>query len=515
MKEPLAAGIEHGLDLPLDAVRLHNGTARGGHDREFTTDQTQWGYAVSFPIVIPPPPDTRRQPVIIVEVDVLSGSVGVGIVDTAMRNFVTSEIDVAATGGRARITLHPDRDLAAHIMVRNIASGGLRSRFRVIGATLQFAAVDRRRLVPIACPEIHPEVHQAPSLTGVFDVLISHSSRNWDPTECDRDHLRDRFAKPDRLRNLPSFESLPPDTSPYHGLLSLLRIRLSPSAVTSEVLQHLESRDKVMHSAVAGNRVFVCFEKGLTMFRRREGAPSVEVVPESAEHFSDPWFGGLHTVVPVDERTCLVSSAAADAILWLDVPRGKVVRRWRLPADRYGTNYTLDETTWLNEHYVPNDFQLGHLNCAAPDGRGGAYFSVLGQGDVGHVDGSGSSDVLVSGYVGCHGVRYEADRDWVYFSDSCSGRLMRVAGRGNATVLFAADSRWLHDAVHLAGGLFLLTLGDLNRLVLADVERGCLVAEWDFSEVRGTVQFLSVASDHRPDPIAVLKTPPGASAVQS
>jgi hypothetical protein len=40
-------------------------------------------------------------------------------------------------------------------------------------------------------------------------------------------------------------------------------------------------------------------------------------------------------------------------------------------------------------------------------------------------------------------------------------------------------------------GLFLLALGDHNRLVLADVDRSESLAEWDFSEAQGTVQFLS------------------------
>jgi hypothetical protein len=99
-------------------------------------------------------------------------------------------------------------------------------------------------------------------------------------------------------------------------------------------------------------------------------------------------------------------------------------------------------------------------------------------------------------------VRYDTRADLLYFCDSCRGRLMRVdglsratsRGRDRATVLFDAGSRWMHDAVHLGEGVFLITLGDTNRLVLVDTTRGRLFAEWDFSSVDGTLQFLSAYS---------------------
>lgn len=475
-----------------DDLQLHNSTKTTG-DLEFSTDPVQWSYSVSVPIGIPTAPEPELEPSIAVELQVLEGSVGVGVLDDSMQHFISSEVDVIASGRPVTVRLTPNPgDTRAHVMVRNAASGGSSSRFMVLGATLQFTACDRRLLVPTECPHIEPNVRGAPPLSGTFDLLISHSSRSWNADQCDRGYLERRYAKPDRLANPPPFESLPPNAAPYYGLLTVFRLQLSPAGVTSRVLQHYVSPEKVMHAAVAGDEVVVCFDAGLAVFARRQDAPFVDVVPESAERVVDPWFGGLHTVVPVDSRTCLVSSSGADAVLWLDLGRRQVVRRWRLPAPRYGTNYDLDGTTWLSEHYIPNDLQLGHLNCASPDGQGGAFFSVLGQGDVGCVDSSGHCEVLVSGYVGCHGVRYDRDASLLYFSDSCTGRLMRVNGRDRAAVLFDACSRWLHDAVHLAGGLFLLTLGDRNRLVLADTNTGRSLAEWNFSACSGSVQFLSV-----------------------
>jgi hypothetical protein len=184
-------------------------------------------------------------------------------------------------------------------------------------------------------------------------------------------------------------------------------------------------------------------------------------------------------------------------VLWLDVVLGRVTRRWRLPSSIYRSNYALDETTWLSEHYIPNDIQLGHLNCAAPDGSSGAFVSVLGQGDIGHVDASGMYRLLATGHVGCHGVRYAPGDNLLYFCDSCGGTLMRIEGDGRVETLFDTGSHWLHDAVHLAGDLFLMTVGDRNQLVLADVRQGRTLAEWHFSAAEGTVQFLSVARMHK------------------
>jgi hypothetical protein len=326
----------------------------------------------------------------------------------------------------------------------------------------------------------------------VFDVLVSHTSRRWVAEQCDRGYLRERWARPDRLRALPPFDTLPPHSAPYYGLLSVLRIELSANGVTGRLLQHFASPEKVVHAAVMGSRVVVALDDSVALFDRQAGNAYLD--PDSGRRIVDPWFAGLHTVIPVDGRTCVISGSGADAVLWLDTARGEVIRRWRLPAESYGTNYTLDQTTSLVEHYVANDFQLGHLNCAAPDGHGGVYVSVLGQGDIGHLRASGEYERIATDFVGCHGVRFAEADNLLYFSDSCSGRLMRVDGRDRTTVLFETGSRWLHDAVQLTAGLFLMTVGDRNRLVLGDIARGRVLAEWDFSAAEGTVQFLSVAA---------------------
>jgi hypothetical protein len=479
-----------------DTVRLHNRTTATGSHLEFVTDATQWSYAISVPITAADPPRGDVEAVVSVDVQVLEGTIGLGITDASQQRFISSEVDAKPAASPTRIELRPSlTDPSAHLMIRNTAAGAVPSRFRLLGLSLDYRARDRRLLVPTKAPAIAASAFGTTTRRGTFDVLISHSSRTWNADQCDRDYLAQRYTKPGRLDDLPPFDSLPPNAAPYHGLLSLFRLSFTDDGVRGQVLQHYVSPEKVVHAAVVGQRVVVCFDAGVATFAQRPDVSWIEVIPESSERITDPWFGGLHTVVPGAGTTCLLSSSGADAVLWLDLERKKVVRRWRLPASRYGMNYPLDETTSLIEHYIPNDVQLGHLNCAAPDGAGGAFFSVLGQGDVGRVDEAGRCRLLATGYVGCHGVRYDAAAGLLYFSDSCRGRLMRIDGVDRATLLFDAGSRWLHDAVHLSGGLFLLTLGDRNRLVLADTNAGRPLAEWDFSAVGGSIQFMSVAPD--------------------
>jgi hypothetical protein len=483
------------LLVAFDRVRLHNSTTRVGSRFEFRTDSAQWSYSVSIPLSIPAAGMTDRDPIVIVDAQVEEGRIGVGILDEPLQRYLGSEVDATATGRPFRIELRPSvSDTTVHLMVRNTASNGTPSRFVLRGAALEFRPRDQRVLVPRPSPEIVSRVHALPAVTGTFEILVSHSSRSWNAAQCDRRYLEGRYATPGRLDNPPPFDSLPPNAAPYHGLLSVLQLGLSPAGVAGRLLHHYESSEKIVHAAVLGDDVVVCFDAGLAVFARRPGIEPPEIDPERVVRIADPWFGGLHTVVPVDDRTCLVSSSGADAILWLDVPRREVVRRWRVPSERYGANYALDDTTWLSEHYIPNDLQLGHLNCAAPDGEGGAYFSMLGQGEIGRVDATGRCEILVGGFVGCHGVRLDRNADLLYFSDSCGGRLMRVDGRDRATVLFDAGSQWLHDAVHVKDGVFLMTLGDQNRLVLADTRAGRVLADWDFSALGGSIQFLSVVT---------------------
>ena len=495
---PSPNGTTLTLVLLGDSLSLHNQARLVADDLEFVSDPVQWGYSLSVPIDAPPEPDPQSQPLVVVGLHVLEGAVGVGMLDDDMLKFVTSEVDVRAESEPARIELRlASGGIPAHLMIRNAAEGGKPSRFKLIGITLQSANRNHTLLVAKTAPPIASLVHSSSAVTGVFDILISHSSRHWVREQCDREYLRERWGKPGRLEIVRPFDTLPSHAAPYYGLLSVFRIELSARGATGRILHHYISSEKVVHAAVMGTRIVVAFDDGVGIFGRRGKSECFDLDLDSGRRLTDPWFGGLHTVVPVDDTTCLLSSSGADAVMWLDTSSGSVIRRWRLPEDLYGVNYDLDTTTWLAEHYVPNELQLGHLNCAAPDGHGGVFVSALGPGDIGHLSASGEYQRLATGYVGCHGVRFAPKRNLLYFSDSCSGRLMQVNGPNRVTTLFETGSLWLHDSVQLTDGLFLMTVADRNSLMLADVEGARIVAEWDFSPAEGTVQFLSVAAAHR------------------
>ena len=116
----------------------------------------------------------------------------------------------------------------------------------------------------------------------MFDVLISRSSRRWFAEQCDRNYLRERYVAADRLRDLPPFESLPPNRAPYHGLLTVFRIGLSETGITSRVLQHYVSAEKIMHAASVGDQVVVCFD-GREQKRPVSGCPQFAHAPGTAE----------------------------------------------------------------------------------------------------------------------------------------------------------------------------------------------------------------------------------------
>ena len=168
----------------------------------------------------------------------------------------------------------------------------------------------------------------------------------------------------------------------------------------------IDSHFKIQHANLVGRRLVLCFENFLAVLPTvHEPVDNVDLRPGSPWRIDDPWFNGLHTVFPVSDDVCIVSSSSADAVLWVDLRSRKVIRRWRLPADIYGFNYDLTPSMSVVEHFIHNDIQLAHLNCAFPDGRGGCYVSTLFQGDIGHVDQDGRYSLLARGQVGCHGVR--------------------------------------------------------------------------------------------------------------
>lgn len=325
---------------------------------------------------------------------------------------------------------------------------------------------------------------------GDYLILLTHSSRPVDFNECSYQVLVDRYADPERLKNLPPLESLPHiDTRRhYKGGLSVLELTLSGGQANVRRVNYLDPGFKIQHAAMVDGRLVLCLEDALLLLDDPR-APFPEVPPVRIE---DPWFAGLHTVFPSGDGRCVVSASAPDAAMEVDLESQSVVRRLRLPSEIYGQHYALDDTCWLSEHYIYNDLQVAHMNCAWPTSDGSVYVSSLIHGDIGRFARDGSYEILLRGHIGCHAARVTADGKTLYFADSCHGALVLCETTGAIRDRIQVQSKWLHDVQHVSGDVFVLCLADKNLLVIWDAkERRPLLTE-SFSDKGESLQFVSV-----------------------
>ena len=176
----------------------------------------------------------------------------------------------------------------------------------------------------------------------------------------------------------------------------------------------------------------------------------------------------------------------------VDLRKKVVTRRQRLPEALYGRNYDLSPIDSLQDHYIHNDLQLAHLNCAWPVADGSIYVSTLIQGDIGKIRIDGSYQLIRHGHVGCHAARLTEDGRTLYFADSCKGRIVLCDPEGVERSVYQTASRWLHDVQHVTGDLYLLCVADSNTVMLVDVANGSTLIEEKFDGQGMSVQFLSV-----------------------
>ena len=469
-----------------DAIVHNQSLVTGSNPMDITTPAAQWAFAISFPLRSEACDRVEQELLYVtVEAEVKTGRIGIGCLSSDGRAYVSRETERTALHGNTVFDVVIERPRArgcGSLVLRNVAQGG--SPSRVILRSIRTFTMRATRipdLVEVEAPSIPNVPRQTPAGSDSaafrdgkslrFQLLLTHTSRSWDWTKCSREFLTQRAADPARLQNPPPFEELPPcQANLYSGGLSVLELTMDQSGVQAVARRCIDSRFKIQHASMVGRRLVLCFENFLAVLPSAyEPIESIDLLPGSQWRIDDNWFAGLHTVFPVNDDVCIVSSSGADAVLWVDLESRRVIRRWRLPADIYGFNYDLTPSMSIVDHYIHNDIQLGHLNCAYPDGQGGCYVSTLFQGDIGHVDRSGRYTLLARGQVGCHGVRLAANGRDVYFADSCGGRLMRVEPGGGAGELWDAGSRWLHDAEQVDADVYLLSLGDKNEVVLVDL----------------------------------------------
>jgi hypothetical protein len=328
---------------------------------------------------------------------------------------------------------------------------------------------------------------------ALFDILVTHSSRPVDLNQCSFEALCQRYSDPDRLAKLPPLNSLAPVSAAraYEGGVSLLRLELSANGAVIEDMGFREIGRKIQHAAFVGDNIVLCLEDSLYVTPTLDGIPAEYPAEGDPGRIDDHWFAGLHTCFPIDTETCLASASAPDAFLWISLPDRRVTRRVRIPAAIYGHNYDMDDRTSLQHHYVGNDQQLAHMNCAFPMLDGGVVYSTLIQGHVGRYHPATGWEIWRSGNVGCHGARVTDDQQTVYFADSTRGDLVMIDGTDKVERRLHRPSEWLHDVQQLPGTRFyLLAESDRNTLTVLNAATDEIVHEWSCPDRGASIQFL-------------------------
>ena len=487
-----------------DAEPMNQSRLSGVGPVKIVTPPEQWAFTAGFPLrwhSVGEVPSTVVALRVTAKAD--SGRVGIGLIGEDFQSYIATERDWTPEEGLVskEFLLEPGVSrYCGGLIVRNTAETGQRSAVTVTSIQTFRTAMSRiPDLVEADPPPIHltePTTKRGYIVERKLRILLTHTSREWDRKRCARGALVQRYSEPARLLNLPPFDTLaPPPAHLYSGSLSILDLAIDSEGPRITSQRYIESALNIQHAALIGERLVLCCENFLAAL------PSIDMPPEEIDlragsplRIDDNWFSGLHTVFPVDSDTCLVSSSGCDAALWVDVRRRAVIRRWRLPKEIYGRNYDLTPVMAASHHYIHNDIQLGHLNCAYPDGEGGCYISTLAQGDIGHVNNNGRYSLLARGYVGCHGVRLAQNRRDVYFADSCSGRLMEWRPSGEVVERWAVDSNWLHDVAQADTDLYVLCLGDRNVLALVDLTEQEELCRLSFDRVGAYAQFVAVTA---------------------
>jgi hypothetical protein len=486
-----------------DAIVHHGSIAVGAGPIDITTPAQEWAYAVRFPFRHKP---GREHLVVRIRAAVRRGRVGIGCIATDLESYITREVELAPEDGQTVAELHLEPGSAEELgwlVIRNVDPSGEPARITVLA--IQTFLIDPFRSPDLVENEpptmtnlagLHASPREGPKrrvdFAARFQVLLTHASREWCREKGTLEYLRQRYADPRRLHQLPRFEELRPASKYriYTGALTIGDLDIENDRAQLTLRRSIDSPHKIQHANLVGTKLVLCFEDFLAVLPSiDEPIDDIHLQPGSPWRIDDAWFAGLHTVFPVNRDVCIVSSSGADAVLWVDLNERKVIRRWRLPQTIYGFNYALTPEMSVVDHFIHNDIQLGHLNCAYPDNRGGCYISTLIQGDIGHVDEQGRYTLLSRGHIGCHGVRLARNGRAVYFSDSCGGRLMRIGPDGPAKELQSVETAWLHDAEQLTYDIYSFCLSDKNEVAFIDVASSHVLGRYSLASRGATVQF--------------------------
>jgi hypothetical protein len=312
-------------------------------------------------------------------------------------------------------------------------------------------------------------------------LFITHSDRPLALELCDLNYLERRYARPGRLPPAVPFEALQPSTthSPYHGEITVHDLGPDGRDPPRLVARFRPPGYKPQHAVWHEGHLWVVGVEHLAVY-------DASLAPVA--RIEDPWLAGGHTVIPDGAGRMLVSCSASDSVLVVDARRFQVVGAHRMPERLYGRNYELSRQHSVVDHYITNDLQLTHVNCASP-WRGGILTSSLIPGALGWFDVSGHHKELLRGFVGCHGARVATGGE-IYFCDSCVGALVFVDDRMTIRRRIGTGSKWLHDAVQVEGDLFALAVYDQGEVWLMDVASRTVLHRIDCGPFGGP-QFLA------------------------
>ena len=311
-------------------------------------------------------------------------------------------------------------------------------------------------------------------------LMVSLCSDGVDPARASLNYLTRRFADPNRLNDLPPYAELTAPKYPPHKTPALLEVdvvengaalSLSPGRLHRFPPDGSPSFGPVIHhAAVMGDEIAILLDDSIRIVDRLGGA--------TKRAFSYTFFNGGHTIYAAGDGKLLVSGSSHDCFFVIDGESGAVERLWTVPEAVYGTNYPITEAHDNRRHYIPNDLQLAHLNSAFMRRDGDVLVTTLIQGDIGLVDPDGGYRLLARGFVGAHNARETASGD-AYFADSCAGMLVILNEDGSLARRYDFGSCWLHDVIEVGAGVFLGSVADRRKLVLADIERDAILGEID------------------------------------
>lgn len=314
---------------------------------------------------------------------------------------------------------------------------------------------------------------------------ITHSDRPASLDKCDLNYLEERYSRLDRLPPTEPFSSLAPSKahSPFGGEISIYSISRSVHEPPRLIARLRPETFKPQHAVWDAGLLWVV------------GVEHVEIYGpdlKSIARVEDPWLAGGHTIASDGRGNMLVSCSASDSVIIIDSKAGRVIDALRMPEELYGRNYSLSRSDSVVDHYIINDAQLTHVNCAWP-WKGGVLTSSLIPGALGWFSPGGEHRELLRGFVGCHGARVRSDDGSIYFCDSALGALVFLDSKMRIAKRVATGSLWLHDAIQIDGDVFALAVYDSSEVRFMDVVTRKILHKLDVTAFGGP-QFLSIGA---------------------